>query len=173
MSNRPIPENYRPAQIVLHWVVVVGIIVQFAINEPIVRVVEAVSTGATPESIDAILAWVHVGMGSTILLAVLGRLYLRFRYGAPGHAPGTPPMQAKIATFVHRALYGLLLAMVLTGMLTWNGIAPLGDVHFYIGTTLFFLIVAHAGAAMFNQFVRKDGTLRRMIPKRGANRSTN
>ena len=55
-------------------------------------------TGATPAGNDMTMALVHVGFGSTILLAVLARLYLRYRYGAPGHAPGTSPMQAKIAT---------------------------------------------------------------------------
>lgn len=166
MSNTVAPEAYRPAQIVLHWVVVLGFLMQLAIHEPIVRVTEALATGATPVDADTILAWVHVSVGSTILLAVLARLYLRFKYGAPGHVPGTPPMQAKLASIVHWSMYVLLLGLALTGMLTWNGIAPLGDVHFYLMVTLFFIVLSHAGAAIYNQFVRKDGTLRRMIPSR-------
>lgn len=162
MTNRPTPQSYRPAQIILHWVVVLGVITQIVIHESIVRVTEALSTGTTPVEMDTILAWVHVGVGTTILLAVLARLYMRYRYGAPGHAPGTPPMQAKLANFMHWSLYALLLGMVITGMLTWNGIAPLGDVHFYINVALFFSVLGHAGAAIYNQVVRKDGTLRRM-----------
>jgi superoxide oxidase len=65
---------------------------------------------------------------------------------------------------MHWSLYGLLLAMVVTGMLTWNEIAPLGGLHFILSTALFFAALAHAAAALFNQFVRKDGTLARMIP---------
>ncbi|MFK7856894.1 MAG: cytochrome b [Granulosicoccus sp.] len=162
MSNRPTPEHYRPAQIILHWVVVVGFITQMAIHESIVRVYTALGNGDIPDSLDNILAWVHVGTGTTILVAVLARLYLRYRYGAPGHAPGTPPTQAKIADIMHRTLYLLLIAMALTGMVTWNGLMDLGDIHFYINVVLFFLVLGHAGAAIHNQFVRKDGTLQRM-----------
>ena len=73
-------------------------------------------------------------------------------------------MQAKIATGVHWSLYGTLIAMVITGGMTWNGDADLGYVHWLLNIVLFGLITAHAAAAMFNQFVRKDGTLARMIP---------
>ncbi len=162
MTNEP--QTYRPAQIILHWVVFAAIWVQWLFNEPIKLTVEAMQTGATPASNDLTMAWVHVGFGSTIFLAVLARLYLRFRYGTPGHAPGTPEMQAKIATWMHRALYATLFAMVITGGLTWNGVADLGFLHQYFNFLLFALITAHAAAALFNQFVRKDGTLARMIP---------
>ncbi|MFK8080091.1 MAG: cytochrome b [Granulosicoccus sp.] len=162
MSTRPTPDQYRPAQIILHWVVVIGFITQIVIHESIVRVYDALGNGTTPDSMDNILAWVHVGTGTTILLAVFARLYLRYRYGAPGHAPGTPPMQAKIADIMHRTLYVLLIAMALTGMITWNGLVDLGDIHFYINVALFFLVLGHAGAAIYNQVVRKDGTLNRM-----------
>lgn len=164
MTNKP--AHYRPAQIILHWVVVLGILVQWTFNEQIVRVVEAMQKDVVPVNGDVTFAWVHVGVGSTILLAVIARLYLRFRYGVPDHAPGTSAMQAKIATGMHHTLYAALFGMVLTGGLTWNGIAPLGDLHFYINTLLFFLALAHAAAALFNQFVRKDGTMTRMMLKR-------
>lgn len=162
MTNRPKPDHYRPIQIVLHWIVVLGVISQIAVHDQIVAVVEALRLGETPNSADLPWAWMHVGVGSTILLAVLARLYLRYRYGAPGHAPGTSPAQAKMASIMHWGLYGLLLGMVVTGMLTWNGIAPLGGVHFVINVVLFFAVLAHAAAAVFNHFVRKDGTLSRM-----------
>lgn len=158
------PTAYRPAQIWLHWIVVVGVILQIAFHDSIVAVIEARQTGQTPTDADLASAMVHVSVGSIILLAVLARIYLRLRYGAPGHAPGTTTAQARIASTMHYALYGLLLAMVVTGMLTWNDIAPLGGVHFGINVALFFAALAHGLAAIFNQFVRKDGTLARMIP---------
>ncbi|MEP0563182.1 MAG: cytochrome b/b6 domain-containing protein, partial [Paracoccaceae bacterium] len=132
--------------------------------EPMKRTLEAMQTGTTPAGNDMTMAWVHVGFGSTIFLAVMARLYLRYRFGARGHAPGTSPMQAKIATTVHWALYGALIGMVVTGGMTWNVVADLGYVHWLLNLVLFALITAHAAAAIFNQFVRKDGTLARMIP---------
>lgn len=167
MTASTTPTNYRPAQIALHWVVVLGVVIQIAMHDPMVAVNEAQWEGLAPLAADVPFAWMHVGVGSIILLAVIGRLYMRFRYGAPGHAPGTPPMQAKIATLMHWGLYAALLGMVITGMLTWNGIAALGDVHFAINVALFVMVLAHAGAALFNQFVRKDGTMRRMLRSTG------
>jgi cytochrome b561 len=158
------PTAYRTAQVILHWFVFAAIWVQWLFNEPIKRTVEAMQTGVTPAGNDMTMAWVHVGFGSTVFLAVMARLYLRYRFGAPGHAPGTPPMQDKIATIVHWSLYGTLIGMVITGGMTWNGIADLGYVHWLLNIVLFALIAAHAAAAIFNQFVRKDGTLARMIP---------
>ena len=162
MTNAP--TSYRRAQIILHWVVFAAIWVQWLFNEPMKRTIEAMQTGAIPADGDMTMALAHVGFGSTILLAVLARLFLRYRFGAPGHAPGTSPMQAKIATLVHWSLYGTLIAMVVTGGMTWNGVADLGYVHWLLNIVLFGLITAHAAAAIFNQFVRKDGTLARMIP---------
>jgi len=157
---------YRPAQIWLHWIVVVGVIIQIGFHDAIVAVLDARDAGQAPAASDMTSAWVHVGVGSVILLAVIARLYLRWRHGVPGHAPGTSALQGRLADVMHLALYGLLLAMVVTGMLTWNGIAPLGGVHFGINIALFFAALAHAAAAVFNQFVRKDGTLARMLPAR-------
>ncbi|SFT15960.1 cytochrome b561 [Sulfitobacter marinus] len=158
------PTSYRRAQIILHWVVFAAIWVQWLFNEPMKRNIEAMQTSATPADGDMTMALVHVGFGSTILLGVLARLYLRYRHGAPGHAPGTSPMQAKIATAVHWSLYGTLIAMVITGGMTWNGVADLGYVHWLLNIVLFGLITAHAAGALFNQFVRRYGTLARMIP---------
>lgn len=155
---------YRPAQIWLHWVVVIAVILQIGFNSAIVAVVDAREAGRAPLDADMTWAMVHVSIGFLILLAVIARLYLRFRHGVPGHAPGTSAVQARIASLMHNALYGLLLAMVVTGMLTWNEIVPLGGLHFALSTALFFAALAHAAAAIFNQFVRKDGTLARMIP---------
>ena len=166
MTSRPTPEHYRPVQKILHWVVVLGLMFQFANNESIVRVNEANNSGAIPDGPDTYFAWLHVGVGSVILISVLARLYFRHRYGVPGHAPGTSAQQAKTADLMHRALYVLLLCMVVTGMITWNGIAPLGQVHFIINVILIFLVLGHAGAALYNQFITKDGTLSRMMPNR-------
>ncbi|CAG1013793.1 MAG: cytochrome B562 [Candidatus Contendobacter sp.] len=157
-------QAYRPAQIVLHWFVMLGVIVQIAIHEPMVRETTAQYAGLVPDPADATLAMMHGLIGSLVFLAVLVRLWLRYRYGVPGHPQGTSSAQAVIAGLVHNALYLCLLGVGFTGMLTRSGVAHLGDLHFYINIAMFTLILLHAGAALFNQFVRKDGTLTRMIP---------
>lgn len=158
------PETYRPTQIILHWVVFGAIWVQWLFNEHMKRTFDAIQTGTSPASSDLTMAWVHIGFGSTILLAALARLYLRFRYGTLAHAPGTTQMQAKIAEWMHRALYATLILTAVTGGLTWNEVADMSYVHWALNILLFALISVHAAAALFNQFVRKDGTMRRMVP---------
>lgn len=159
--NASNPQAYRPAQIVLHWIVMLGVIVQIAISDPMVRETTAQYAGLTPDPADATLAMMHGLIGTLVFLAVLARLWLHYRYGVPGHAEGTSPVQARIAGLVHNALYLCLLGMGITGMVTRSGVANLGDVHSYINITMFVLLVS---AALFNQFVHKDGTLARMIP---------
>lgn len=158
------PQAYRPAQIALHWFVMVGIVVQIAIHEPMVRETTAQFAGLAPDPADTTLAMMHGLLGTLIFVAVLVRLWLRYRYGVPGHAEGTTSAQALIAGLVHHALYLCLLGMGITGMVTRSGVANLGDLHFVINIAMVTLILLHAGAALFNQFVRKDGTLARMIP---------
>ncbi len=157
------PQTYRPTQIALHWIVVLGILFQWGMNEQMSRISKALQTGAVPEPSDVTWAWVHVGVGMIILLAVFARLFLRFRFGVPDHAKGTPKLQGNIAIVMHWALYTVLLVIVISGSITWNGIAPLGGIHANLNKVLFVLAAGHAGAALFNQFIRKDGTMRRMM----------
>jgi superoxide oxidase len=156
--------SYRPAQIALHWLVMFGVIVQVAIHEPIVRETMAYYTGTAPNPSDATLAMTHGLLGTLVFLAVMARLWLRFRSGVPGHAPGISYTQAFIATFVHNVLYALLVLVSITGMITRSGAANLGNLHFYFNAAMVLLVVLHAGAAIYNQYVRNDGTLARMLP---------
>lgn len=55
----PTPQAYRSAQIALHWFVMIGVVVQIAIHEPMVR---------------APLAMMHGLTGTLIFAAVLVRL---------------------------------------------------------------------------------------------------
>lgn len=158
------PATYRRSQIWLHWIVVIGVILQIGFNSAIVAVVDAREAGQAAADAEMNWSMFHVSVGFVILLAVIARLYLRFRHGVSAHAPGTSTAQATVATVMHNAIYGLLIAMVITGMLTWNEITPLGGLHFALSTALFVAALAHGLAAIFNQFVRKDGTLARMIP---------
>ncbi len=86
----------------------------------------------------------------------------------------------------HAAFYVWLLTMPVVGFLatnawgfplTWFGLVPLPDpvgknvpsaetltsVHRLMAWSLVGLIALHAGAALWHQFVRRDGTLRKML----------
>ncbi len=161
-QDKNLVSRYHPAQVVLHWIVVVAIALQMIFHESIVRVSAAIRDGQTPIHQDINLAWLHVTVGTIIFFAVIARVYLRFKQGVPAPSPKTSKTQTKIAHAVHWLLYVLLLAMVITGGLTWNGVADLGRVHGALNITLFFLALGHVVAAVINHVVRKDGTLSRM-----------
>lgn len=160
---RTSPATYSRLQITLHWLVVVGVAFQIGFHEFIVTATEQVARGAVSDGLTLAISLAHVASGLTIGVATLARLALRLTRGVPAHAGDTPAWQAAIASIVHWAFYVLLLAMVTTGVLTFLRVAPLGQVHFIINGALVVTIGLHVAGALFNQFVRHDGTLMRMF----------
>jgi len=156
--------SYSKAQIALHWFVVLGVMFQIAFHEFMVEAMQAFKRGETVDTLGTVMAYAHATSGSLIFLAVIARIVLRIRRGVPDHAPGTPALTARLASLMHGALYAVLLAMVVTGGMTFNGVADLGQVHWALNIALVILIAGHIAAAIWNQYVRKDGTLARMIP---------
>ncbi len=129
---------------------------------------------------------IHESTGITILLVTLLRLGWR-----AGHPP--PPLPADLpaplrfaARANHAGLYLLLLTMPVVGFLatnawgfpvTWWGLIPLPDpigrhetlapvfsaIHFWLALTLLAMVALHVAAALWHQFIRRDGTLERML----------
>ncbi len=118
----------------------------------------------------------HKSLGLLLLALTLARLVLR-----RVHATSTDARTAQLgrgARIGHAALYGLLLAMPISGLL-FNAKPlnlfwlvslpplPLGDdvrqlakaFHGYAQYALFALILGHAGFALWHHYVRKDGVL--------------
>ncbi len=132
----------------------------------------------------------HKSTGLTVLALVLVRLGWRFYAGTPAPVPGTPAWQRRIASVTHWLLYGLILAMPLSGWLydSASGLRPfrwfgLFDVpkltapnealsqaavnaHELLFWILVTLVAVHAGAALYHHLFLRDSTLSRMLPKR-------
>lgn len=64
----------------------------------------------------------------------------------------------------HWKFYGLLVAVPVSGLLTYYGVRDLGDIHGLARPVFIVLIGIHAAAAVFHQVVMKDGTPARMMP---------
>ena len=157
------PATYSRTQRALHWLVVAGVAFQIGFHEFIVTVTEQVANGGAPEGLAFDMSIAHVATGLAIGLATIVRLVLRFTRGVPVHAREASMLQGSLASIVHWAFYVLLLAMVTTGILTFARIAPLGQIHELVNFVLVVTIVAHVAAALFGQFVRRDGTISRML----------
>jgi cytochrome b561 len=127
----------------------------------------------------------HESIGFTLLLLTLLRLGWRATHPAPP-LPADLPGHLKLAAHgTHAALYVLLLVQPVVGFLAtnawgfpfkWWGVLPipspigqnealapvLSAIHWWCALLMVALILVHAGAALWHQFVRRDGTLDKM-----------
>ncbi|HJR74140.1 MAG TPA: cytochrome b [Luteimonas sp.] len=132
----------------------------------------------------------HKSLGLTVLTLAVLRLGWRLYAGAPPPVAGTPRWQERIASITHWLLYGLIFAMPLSGWLydsssglrpfRWFGLVEVPklsppnesvrslshDAHETLFWVLAFLVVAHAGAALYHHLIQNDATLTRMLPRR-------
>ncbi len=125
---------------------------------------------------------VHVPLGIIILLLTLTRVaWWLFVDRKPLHAEGDPAWQTASAKAVHLLFYIVIFGMAASGigMMVLSGIgailfggldAPLPDLWDYgpriphgIGARVMAaLLILHIGAALYHQFIKKDGLIARM-----------
>lgn len=173
--------RYHPSLIALHWGVLLLIVGVYASME----LREFLPKGSTPREL---LKVVHYSLGLTVLALVVARIVLRLRSPAPAVTPPLTPLLKIGATAAHLALYAFMIAMPLLG---WAALSAEGKAILFFGLPLFpimpesetlteffeethetigelgyFLIAAHAAAALYHHYFRKDDTLVRMMPAR-------
>lgn len=170
--------RFNVPMIALHWLTLVLIGGAYVTSE----LQEAFEHTAA----EAVMRHWHSMIGVTALGLVALRLAVRAFSRAPAIEPAPPRWQAAIARLVHLALYGLMIALPLTGWLmlnadgqtvTWFGrnlpvlVDPsrrlahsLEDIHEVLANAGYFLIGLHAAAALFHHYVVRDNTLRLMMP---------
>lgn len=161
----------------LHWLVFIAASIAVAAIE----VHDLFPKGSTTR--DA-LFMVHQSAGLTVLVLMVLRLAARLAKTVPVPLPG-PDSQQRMAALMHGALYLLMIGMPTLGSLAvvWSGesldlfgttlalpVAERGGLaHFAkeaheVGATLVYILVGlHAAAALWHEFVMKDGILRRML----------
>lgn len=165
--------RYHPLLVTLHWVLAVLIIAALAVG--------FFGLAATPNS-DPQKIGVLAG-GMLILALMVIRFILRMRTSRPAAATTGYPLLDRIARISHYGFYVLVLLMAWTGYATailaglpaivFGGsgaplpptfmIYPTRVAHGYIAALLAGVIILHVLAAVFHQFVRKDGLFRRMF----------
>lgn len=174
-------DRYAPAVIALHWLTAVLIVLAYATIE--LRVFFEKGS----ELRDLVKA-LHFMIGLTVLLVVVLRIAVRLATSTPPIRPAPPPWQAFAARSGHVLLVMFMIAMPLLG---WSILSAGGhsipfwglslppitavdkeaarsmkEIHEMIGTIGYFLIGAHALAALTHHYIQKDNTLTRMIPRR-------
>lgn len=132
----------------------------------------------------------HKSFGALALLLVILRLANRVRFKAPALPAGLSGAQKLAARATHWLLYGLMLAVPLSGwamqgaaglavrpfgLFTLPAIAPEGialyglfrDLHGLFAWGLFGLVLIHLSAALHHGLVRGDNVLGSMLGRRG------
>ncbi|GAB4180145.1 MAG: cytochrome b [Wenzhouxiangellaceae bacterium] len=172
-------KRYDPVAQLLHWVVALGVILQFIWAW---RIDEADS-----RAVEYALVVQHKSIGMLVLMLAVLRILWRLFHRPPPLPSGTPAWQRAVSSMVHWALYVLIIAQPLSGWI-WSSAAGYGaelfgwvevpdlvaenealadlmhDVHETMAWLLLGLASLHVVAALWHQFVRRDGLLWRMLP---------
>lgn len=182
VSNR-----YTIVAIILHWVIALGIVVMVVMGLTMTHV-----------ELDPMrlfqLYQLHKSIGITVLLAAVLRLLWRLTHRPPDLPDAMPRLEKTAASGAHVALYGLMVALplsgwalvsasalaiptVLYGVVPWPDLpilssladkepveAALKLVHAYGAYMLVALVGMHALAALRHHVVLRDDILTRMLP---------
>ncbi|MDQ2102054.1 cytochrome b [Azospirillum isscasi] len=176
----PVKTRYDGVMLFLHWSVALLILVAFAIAQ---------GRGLLPRGPErTALMDLHRSLGVLVLALVALRMVWRAVSPPPPMPAGTAPLLLLAAKGGHLALYALMIAVPLGGVLMTqaNGHSvtvfglftlptlvgedkafghTLEEAHEFLGTLIIVVAGLHAVAALVHQYVLKDGTLRRMLPQ--------
>lgn len=158
------PNGFSLTQIILHWLVVVLIILQYLANGPMTEAWDALRDGNQPAAELLFGANMHAASGITILVLALLRLALRFTRGVPALPSALSPPMAFVAKATHFLLYALIILIPVSGAAAWlGGAAPAAGPHGAMAQVLFFVAIFHAAAALYEHFIAKTDVLTRML----------
>lgn len=173
-------KRYGSIPIALHWLMLAVLAAVYLCIE----LREYFPKGS--EAREALKAW-HFMLGLSVLALLAVRLAVHRLGSVPQISPAPPRWQALAGKLMHAALYLFMFAMPVLGWLLLSAeakpvpffglelpalIGPgkelaksLEEVHETIGTLGYWLIGAHATAALAHHYVVRDDTLRRMLPR--------
>ena len=172
-------KRYSTTMVVLHWVLAIFILGAIFMGTVVLDEMES----DHPQKI--LLLKLHIIVGIGILLFTLLRVVVRFRTPQPAPVRSRNKWLDRLAVSVHYLLYLLTIFTVLAGLalaisaglpavlLSHIGELPKDyddylahEVHGVFANLLLFTIVLHAAAALYHQYILKDGLLSRMSLRR-------
>ena len=171
--SRALASRYQPVLVALHWLIALMIIGLLCLG----FFVLANMPNSDPKKLD-ILVW-HMSGGMFVLVLMIVRALIRWRSARPATAVTGSPLLDRLASMAHIGFYVIIFLMIATGWTTgWfisdvfqpNGgslpasfsVFPSFRAHAALATLLAVLIAVHIAAALYHQFVLKDGLFRRM-----------
>lgn len=180
-NEQSAPLHYTGTAKVLHWLVALIIIGLFVLGQYMSDL------SMSPRKLQ-LYSW-HKWFGVTVFLLVLVRLGWRLTHQPPRLPVRMPKLQQLASHVGHMALYGLMLAIPISGWMmssakgyqtVWFGVLPIPDLlgkdkllgdllaelHGTLNGLLVFIVVIHVIAALKHHFIDRDDVLKRMLPSR-------
>ncbi len=174
------PDRFGAVSRLIHWAMAVGIVAMLGLGLYVARM--EVSLG------NLWLYGLHKSVGLTLLALVGVRIVWHRISPPPAPLGGVAAWQLRLARGVHGVLYGLMVAVPVTGWLAsaatgldvlwWGWVVPrvvpvseawseaLFAAHGVLTKVLMAVVALHLAGALWRAFGHGDGTVRRMV--RGA-----
>lgn len=167
------PSRYHPFLVALHWAIafcLIGLLIAGSI---------LLAPVANDDPAKLMSFRMHMALGGITLLLLVARIIVRLITRTPPRLPTGNALMDRAAPLTHGLLYILPLAMIISGIVFARasnlpdavfGAGPMPDsfahparaVHGIASTLLIALIALHIAAALWHQFVRRDGIMARM-----------
>ena len=171
--------GYAGTQKLLHWLMAILILVMVVVGLSLPRL--------DPGPLANTLYEVHKSTGIVVLALAVIRLAVRLIRGVPPLTDGLPVWQQRAARASHIALYALMFAIPVAGLTATSACCPpvrlfwtvpvtlplakdmafaesVFWLHLGLGLALVAVVAVHVAAALHHHLVRRDDTLRRMLP---------
>lgn len=175
-------QGFSRSAVILHWLLAVSIFFLFISSWWMM----GLPLPSAELQFRAFPFQLHKNIGITLVIIILMLLYVRLRHRpSPPDSTDMAPWMHWLAIAAHVAVYGLVLAVCLTGYLSsahtrWDTvfwwtiefprIAPpseelnefWGELHMWTAWALLGIIAVHVSGAIYHAF-RNDGIVRRMM----------
>jgi cytochrome b561 len=171
------PGRYGAGAIAFHWLMFILVVAVGVLG---------LLHDSWPKRTQAFWINIHALTGLLLWFTVMARLWWRRRHAPPALMENIGAISRRLSGPIHFALYALMLIIPIIGIVTfvYHGRAfdfgifridfgirsnrsvfhPTEDWHGYLAYALFGIAGFHALAALWHQFVLRDGLLKRMWP---------
>ena len=152
--------SFTPTQKALHWAVVGLLALQYFVFDAMGRAFHQQMEGTATYDTTVVA---HIVLGVALLALTLWRLALRLGHGTPAAPAAEPALFARLSKIAHAAIYALLLALPMLGLIAWFGkVGAAAGLHETLTNVLLALVVVHVAAVVVHQVWWKTGLIARM-----------
>ena len=173
--------RYSSAQIVIHWLVLVLVVLTYGSME----IKGIFAKGSQTRDL---LTLAHYSLGFCVLFLMCVRVFVRAMYTTPSVKPPPRRWQHTLSVLMHFVIYLMFIVLPMLGILSkyysghnwtmFNILMPksvfpdiefqqqLRSLHTWLANAGYYLIGLHAFAALWHHYRLRDNTLVRMLPGR-------